>query len=583
VTDAPISLAADARERARAIAPAVWVGLTFYIAASSRFDVGLSRLGVALELALLAALSVMVVAIRRRRIPLRFTFLASATLVWAPILATLVALYCGKNPSLFVFLVFQTACTGLILDTRIVVGTLVTTLALALPFLLALDHRRFNVYLLVLPSSSMFALWIHIVFRRMLLRAEANRAALAETNEKLALQLCELEVAYTQREQLQDQLLHAQRMEAIGTLSAGLAHDMNNVLASITSVAELALSDTSDDTARENLRHIIDQGARGGALTRGLLTFSRRNRYRKQVVRAADVMRQVIPLLERTLPRAIDLVTTIHDDDVSVKGDPIHLGQMIMNLALNATEAMDGAGTLAIALEVVPVVTHTTLQPGNYVCISVRDTGRGMDEATRSRAFEPFFTTKAIGEGNGLGLSTVWGVVRGHDGAIDVDSSVGKGTTFTVLLPISFEAPAALIKPATTGPIRRATVLVVDDEQSVRDSACRLLQRMGLRTLTACNGEEALAVFGDNANTVELVMLDMGMPVMGGAQCFRELRELRPDLPVLVCTGYAVEQDAQALIAAGARLLEKPYTANDLRKEVALLLGEARGAVGLAQ
>jgi CheY-like chemotaxis protein len=236
-----------------------------------------------------------------------------------------------------------------------------------------------------------------------------------------------------------------------------------------------------------------------------------------------------------------------------------------MNLAVNAADAMTGTGTLTITTEPVELPT------GSVVRLRVRDTGCGMDDATRARVFEPFFTTKPLGNGTGLGLSTVWGVVTSHGGTISVASAVGVGTVFTIEFPRTLALPPP--PPASVIDVQpaRATVLVVDDEPLVRSGTRRILERRGLAVLEASNGEEALAVFRAHAASIGLVILDMGMPVMGGAECFAKLREVA-DVPVLIATGYAEDTAAQALIARGATLIEKPFASAALARDVARLL-----------
>ncbi|MCX5747362.1 MAG: ATP-binding protein [Proteobacteria bacterium] len=504
-------LAPVVRERARVLAPAVLAVLAFYLLGAGPLGFRPSALVFGIDWALFAILSLLSVAFAWRRIPTRWSHHASIAVLWCPLAATLATLASSQNAVLAILVALLVISTGVLLRTPLVIATIVITDAVAIPMLVSAPSGATLVSALV--TASCFALLIHVLMRRALIRVELLRLSEGETTRLLARRLGELEDANRERAALQDQLLHAQRMDAIGTLAAGVTHDMNNVLFSITNLAGLLLDDAGDPAARDDLEEIIDQAARGATLTRGLLTFSRRGQYRKQVVALGDVIRDLIPLLRRTLPKSI----TIHEDldlaDACVDGDPIHLGQILINLGLNAADAITGEGHLVIAAQVIA---------GRRVRLTVTDNGKGMDEATRLRIFDPFFTTKAIGQGTGLGLSTVYGIVHAHGGTIDVASQPG-------------------------------------------------LERMGLAVVTAGHGVDALAAIDDPETRFDLVILDMGMPVMGGAECFREIRK-RSNVPILIATGYANEAEAQAIVAAGAILLEKPYPASDLQREVSRLL-----------
>jgi CheY-like chemotaxis protein len=367
-------------------------------------------------------------------------------------------------------------------------------------------------------------------------------------------------------------------MDAVGTLAAGLAHDMNNVLASIASFASLLEGEVDSPRGLADLEQIVAQSLRGAELTRGLLAFSRRGKYRKETIRIDDVVRDILPIVARTLPRSIELRDELAGGALCVEGDPVQLGQVLLNLSLNAAHAMDGRGTLAIAAGVVAIdggaAARIGVVPGRYAQFQVTDTGVGMDEATRRRVFEPFFTTKPAGKGAGLGLSTVWGIVQSHQGAVAVESRPGHGSTFTFHLPVtSAAAPArtAPVVPQTTQIPTTGRVLIADDEPAVLAGTARIIERMGLLTVRASNGEEALERYRQHAGAIDLVVLDMGMPVMGGAECFHRLRE-SSQVPVLIATGYAADAEVQDIIARGAELIEKPYASGDLVAAVARLV-----------
>jgi two-component system, cell cycle sensor histidine kinase and response regulator CckA len=398
-----------------------------------------------------------------------------------------------------------------------------------------------------------------------------------ELRERLARYEVEREQVAGELARLRDQLLHPQRMEAVGTLAAGLAHDMNNVLASIIGLADMLLDECETPGIRNDLEQIVAQAERGAELTHSLLAFSRKGQYRKQVVQIDDVIRKTRQLLVHTLPKSIDVSLELHAGTTCVDADPVQLVQVLVNLSLNGSDAMMGGGKLAIASFVdeldATAAQRLSVHAGRYVRLAVSDCGCGMDDVTMRRVFEPFFTTKPLGRGTGLGLAVVWGVVKGHGGTVSVESEPGRGTTFTILLPVSeatIEAKPPARVPLAAAP-RDATILVVDDEPVVRAATRRALERFGFKVVDACDGVDALRVYEDHRERINLVILDMGMPNMNGAECFHRLREITA-VPVLVVTGYADDKEAQALVALGAALIEKPQPTTNLMIEVTRLL-----------
>jgi signal transduction histidine kinase/CheY-like chemotaxis protein len=490
---------------------------------------------------------------------------ALCSIIWcAPVLSTLFGDFTRPEPLYAVLVPLEMVGTAVLLDTRWVVGLLLGMLALWTPLTLrGLEHGA-TLNLMTALTAATFAIVMQILIRRALLLHTT-------TAHELKIQLAE-------RMRLEDQLLHSQRMEAVGTLAAGLAHDMNNVLASITSFAGLLDVEVQSPRGRSDLDQIVEQSLRGAALTRGLLAFSRHGKYRKQVIAIDNVVLEVLPILERTLPRSITIRHQLDGGTLGIEGDPVQLGQVLVNLSLNAAHAMSGHGTLGIAADVVTLdsaaATAIGLAAGRYARFQVSDNGVGMDDTTRRRAFEPFFTTKPAGQGTGLGLSTVWGIVQSHHGAVAVESSPGNGSTFTCHIPVSAATPPPRVARVASQPIqaqRTGRVLVADDEPAVRAGTARIVERMGFTAVQAGNGEEALELYRQHGSAIELVILDMGMPVMGGAECFRRLR-LASQVPVLIATGYAVDADVQAMVASGAALIEKPFPSSDLVRAVARLL-----------
>lgn len=552
------TLAGVALERARAYAPWVLFAMIVAVGASGWMGLPLSLPVYIWNAVAITLLGIVVALLYLQRVAARFAHLVLG-LIWViPLIGTLLTQAFTHDPVLTYVITIELAACGLLLRARWLIPTLVL---IDIAWLLVqLDGgTRIPLFAAMIIISEVTGYLFHRVYTAQIARAETHR-------RELAAQLDELRRSEEERDRLHAQLVHAQRMEAVGTLSAGLAHDMNNILASIVSFAELARDDLDTPGAdpREELALIIAQATRGAELTRALLAFSRRGQYRKQPLVLGDLVRELRSMLARTLPKSIRLEVAIPDEPIYVAGDPTQLVQVLVNLAVNASDAMSGSGTLSISAGT----------DGDVAQLEVTDTGAGMDEATLERIFEPFFTTKERGKGTGLGLSTVWGIVTGHDGTLAVRSAVGKGTTFTIRLPLTSDRPALPPAPppevATTMP-RRTKILVVDDEEHVRRGTLRILERKGYETLEASNGAEALEVFAAHADEIGLVVLDMMMPVMGGHECFEKLRE-RSDVPVLVTTGHTSDSLAQDLFARGAAFLEKPFPSADLMREVSRLM-----------
>jgi two-component system cell cycle sensor histidine kinase/response regulator CckA len=567
-------LAPIVRERQRLLVPATLVSIIFYTVAAGPMGIALPAQVYAFDIAIIVVLSAITVPVMTRRIPDRWSHVVTTFVWWALVIATLQTEYFSHNPVYVLLLIVEAATAGLLLHTGHVVVSLVLATVLAIPLILRDTGANAAISTAALVTSGLFAVLTHFLMRGPLVRAETLRLAEAETARKLAGQLTELERSQAERDKLHDQLLHAQRMEAVGTLAAGIAHDMNNVLGAITSFAGVLRSEIQEPRACEDLDQIVTEAERGAGLTRGLLTFSRRGQYRKLVIRIESVIRDVLPLLERTLPKSIAIHEVLDIADVRVEGDPVHLTQALVNFGLNAADAMNGSGTLVLsaAVDAIAAGNPLSLASGRYVRISVTDSGIGLDAATRLRVFEPFFTTKPIGRGTGLGLSTVWGIARAHNGAVDVQSELGHGATFSLYLPTT-DAPLTMAKPRPPSqPIAHSgTMLVVDDEPAVRKGTKRILEKMGFDVLAAADGAEALRMFDERRGAIDLVVLDMGMPVMSGPECFAALRK-HSRVPILIATGYAVDAEAQALVAAGAGIIEKPFRSEDLEREVMRIL-----------
>ena len=407
--------------------------------------------------------------------------------------------------------------------------------------------------------------WIHVEVVGTNGLAEPTVAGLVlnarDVSERLAHERA-LAQARAERETYQAQLQHAQKMEAIGRLAGGVAHDMNNALAAIMATAELMAEDVPTDDLRADAEAILMASRRAAELTRNLVGFSRHGPSRLEVIRPESVVTSVVAMLARTLPAGIKVETTFAPELAAIEGDAGQLYHALLNLCLNAADAMGDHGRLGIALALTSVHgDHPTLPAGRYLALSVTDTGPGMDEATRQRVFEPFFTTKPPGRGTGLGLAMVYATVERHHGAVHVDSAPGQGATFRILVPTT-ERPVTAVaaepsRVTAAPPTARGRVLIVDDEPLLRVMTQRQLERSGYHVVVAAHGQEALDVLA--VARFDVVLLDMAMPVMAGPETFRKARAIDPTLRVLLISGFTTAADARALLAEGAYgLVAKP-------------------------
>ncbi|HKO48593.1 MAG TPA: PAS domain-containing protein [Polyangiaceae bacterium] len=377
------------------------------------------------------------------------------------------------------------------------------------------------------------------------------------------------------------QLRHAQKMEAVGQLAGGVAHDFNNLLFAILANTGLAQDLTSGaPEIADHLAEIEAATLRAADLTKQLLAFSRRQPLRPVPVDLNERVRGLMKMLRRLLPESISIDLIPGHNLPSVNADPGQLEQVIVNLCVNARDAMERGGHLTIETETVLInarycESHPWAKPGRYVLLSVTDTGVGMTAEVRERAFEPFFTTKGPHQGTGLGLSTVYGIVQQHDGMVHLYSEPGAGTTFKVYLP-AHARPVQSVgnKLAPLPPRGQETILLAEDEEQVRGAVVQILQRAGYRTIAAANGLDAIALLRDGTEPVHLVLLDVVMPGLGGPETWEQMVGLRPGLRVLFSSGYADDRYRQ-LLPAGAVLLEKPFRAEDLLRRVRQLLDQS--------
>jgi signal transduction histidine kinase/CheY-like chemotaxis protein len=381
----------------------------------------------------------------------------------------------------------------------------------------------------------------------------------------------------TESKQLEAQLMQAHKMESVGRLAGGIAHDFNNLLTSILGYAELAMQRLGElPPPRQELEAIKEAGLRAADLTRQLLAFSRKQVLQPRILDLNAVVKGFEQILRRTIGEHIDFRTELQPGLGSVLADRGQVEQILMNLVVNARDAMPSGGRLTVRTRDVQVDEalarqRPDLQPGRHVAMAVADTGVGMDAATQAHLFEPFFTTKELGRGTGLGLSTVYGIVKQSGGHISVESAPGKGARFEVLFPC-VEAQAhsdTSTVPVLEGGRGTETVLVVEDELAVLDLACRVLKSAGYSVLTAKSGLEALEIVRGHSGPIDLLLTDVVMPRMAGPELARRFRALRPGSRVLYMSGYTGEAvGRQGVLPEGVQLLEKPFTPDVLTARV---------------
>jgi len=386
----------------------------------------------------------------------------------------------------------------------------------------------------------------------------------------------------TEHKQMQEQILRSQRIESIGTLAGGIAHDLNNILAPIVLAADMITPRT--EVERRMVDSVRQSARRAADLVKQLLSFARGVEGRRMEMNAAHLIRETEKIMRETLPKSIRITSSIASDLWRLVADPTQIQQILMNLCVNARDAMPAGGTLALEARNVEIGDQAAagklpaVQPGWYVLITVEDTGTGIPPEIIERIFDPFFTTKEIGQGTGLGLSTTLGIVKSHGGFIDVRSEPGKGTSFSVHLPAMTLPPTPIEEPEEAPPSRGRgeLVLVVDDEPQVLAMARRLMEMNGYRVLAAADGKEAIEKFSRHRDEIDVVVTDMMMPVMDGAAMIQALTGIKPKVKIIATTGLAPDTEVAAAAEAGvSSFLPKPYTPKAMLDALRKALGEA--------
>ncbi|MBN2163671.1 MAG: response regulator [Pontiellaceae bacterium] len=414
---------------------------------------------------------------------------------------------------------------------------------------------------------------------------EKQSRELSNSNASLQENMMKLARAVEEKGRLANELRQAQKMEAIGTLAGGVAHNFNNILTPILGNAQMAqLELDPDHPLQTELTEILHAAQRAKELVQQIMSFSRQNDQQHVQVNIATLASETCKLLRSSLPASIEIRLNIAPECPGIMGEPSQVQQIIMNLATNAYHAMrETGGTLSISLSarelnLADCGTPYEIAPGTYVRLSIEDTGTGIPSEIRDRIFEPYFTTKEVGEGTGMGLSLVHAYIKGLHGRISVDSTPGKGTAFHIDLPITYamdhEAPATQTGTAMAG---SESILLVDDDTHVLETESRILRRCGYQVTTAANGIQALAIFTRAPDRFDLLMTDMTMPDMNGIALIRSVKTLRPDLTAILCTGYndVIEADVDPERTID-RILKKPATIEEITNIVRNVLDHYR-------
>jgi PAS domain S-box-containing protein len=381
----------------------------------------------------------------------------------------------------------------------------------------------------------------------------------------------------TEARQMERELQQRRHIDSLGQLAGGIAHDFNNMLGAIMGAADLLrLKLSSNQDVMKPIDNILTSAHRAADLTAKLLSFARKEVRNDEKVDVHQLIKDTVIILKRSIDKRIGIIMETRAENGTVKGSDSELSSALLNLGINARDAMPNGGTLTISTENRTIMesdqgSTVDLPPGNYVEISFKDTGIGMSEEVRRRVFEPFFTTKEVGKGTGLGLSSVYGTIKAHQGIVTVESEDGKGSRFSILLPVSGiqtvvqeKALAEVFPEKLTG-----TVLLVDDEEIIRSVGSEILVELGAEVIMAENGRKAIELVKKHKDSISLVLLDMIMPELNGPDCFREIQKIAPDMKVIICSGYAPDEMVESLSNAGVvGFIQKPFRIDELKRTI---------------
>ena len=403
---------------------------------------------------------------------------------------------------------------------------------------------------------------------------EINSTVVEKDGSKQMLSLCrditDRKKEVEEKEKFQDHVIQSQKMEAIGRLSGGIAHDFNNILTAIFGYCELAMRDAeSGSTIEKRLREVLKAGDRAKGLVQQILTFSRNTDRELRPIMVKNVVNEVLKLIRASLPSTIEILQNIISESI-IMADPVQIHQIVMNLCTNAGHAMKEGGLLVITLRDVELDSaslkeNPDAKPGIYIKLSVSDTGYGMTQEIVNRIFDPYFTTKSKGEGTGLGLSVVRGIVKSYNGIITIQTDPGKGSTFNILLPVTEAKPALTEEKIKQLPTGHESILFVDDEPTISALGMHMLESLRYDVTAITSSTEALELFRNQPEKFDLVITDMTMPYMTGDTLSAEIMQIRPDIPVILCTGFSSRMDEEKAKKLGVKaFIMKPFVLQDI-------------------
>ena len=441
-------------------------------------------------------------------------------------------------------------------------------------------HNTIYLYMYLLVIMGLVLLVVNL-FTKTLHAKQTLEIRVEERTAELRLKIIERKMAEEEKATLEVQLRQAQKMEAIGTLAGGIAHDFNNILAAIIGYAELAKDDIpADSPSSAMIDEVLKAGNRAKELVKHILSFSRKTGQERIPIQIHHIVNEALKLLRATIPTTIEIRRHIDSHCGNILADPVQMHQVLMNLCTNAAHSMEekGEGVLEIRLEgdrltADDLATEPTLTPGPYVRLSVSDTGTGIDKNHIDRIFDPYFTTKDVGKGSGMGLAVVHGIVKNHEGMLIVKSKVGEGTTFTVYFPRVEDE--VRLESEDTGPPCGGTerILMVDDEEAMVDMTRRNLENLGYSVVTKTSSVAAYELFRSRPEAFDLVITDQTMPKLAGDQLSMKLMNIRPDIPIILCTGFSSKIDKERAEAVGIRAFAmKPVALKEFSKTIRQVL-----------